>query len=163
MKLHFHDSIRLRLFPAPPDNVDFQGQLFTRSGFELLSVPFSRIDGRCTNCTADDLTINVALPAGALLPGMLECNMVYLVPAKNYPDGFRHVCANTNLPIELVRGQGDFSASLLTVNINQPTSVLPSQCGDDCACSDASQALSFDEIDSIINDDSLDTDVDTDA
>lgn len=147
MKLHFHDSVSLRLFPAPPDNVDFRGELFTRSGSCSLSVPFSRLKGSCSGCSIGDLTINVTLHGGSLLPGMLVCRMVYLVPDTAYPAGFRHVCALSHLPVELVRGNGDLSASVLSLNIHQPASVIPEPCGGAC---DGSVPLSFEDIDNII-------------
>jgi len=150
MKIHFHDSVSLRLFPAPPHDVDFQGELYTRSGYELVSLPFSRVDGVCAGCSMGEQTINVPLPGGSLLPGMLECRIVYSVPAPSYPNGVRRVCANSHLNIELVHGNGDSVPPVLTLNIYQPASVIPSPCGDDCEC-DNTEPLSFEEIDNIIS------------
>lgn len=149
MKLHFHDSVTLRMFPAPPEDVDFQGELFTHSGFDDLSVPFSRVKGVCSGCEMGEQTINVPLPGGSLLPGMLDCRILYLVPDSGYPSGVRRVCGLSRLPVELVRGNGDAVSSILSVNIHQPASVIPAPCPGDCHC-DGSMPLSFDEIDNII-------------
>lgn len=121
-EIFYKEDFRLTVaFNKPIDaGVDFRGVLYTAQTLATDRPRFGRRGQVLTACSLSDdgSQLIVAVDGNRLAPGPLILEMVYLVPSKEMPDGFRTVARRYSVDAVI-------------------TSASPAHCcdSDDCACS----------------------------
>lgn len=121
-EIFYKEDFRLTVaFNKPIDaGVDFRGVLYTAQTLATDRPRFGRRGQVLTACSLSDdgSQLIVAIDGNRLAPGPLILEMVYLVPSKEMPDGFRTVARRYSVDAVI-------------------TSASPAHCcdSDDCACS----------------------------
>lgn len=73
----------------------------------------SRINGVCTNCSADSTTISVYFNSPAFCLGQLKCRFLDMAENENFADGTLDTCTPFTLPVHIVTGAGDTDSVVL--------------------------------------------------
>lgn len=73
----------------------------------------SRINGVCTNCSADNTTISVYFNSPGFSLGRLKCRFIDMADNEDFADGTLDTCTPITLPVDIVAGAGDTDSVIL--------------------------------------------------